>query len=67
MLSPGRPSAPPEDTYYDGTIKAVEQSIKVNSKWFRTIDNKFIDLAIDTVRSRMTAKRTISMERINQN
>ena len=32
-----RPSAPPEDTYYAGIIKVMEDSLKANPKFFRKI------------------------------
>lgn len=64
MLGPRRPSAPPEDTYYAGLMKVVEQSIKENPKWFRTIASKVIASVDDTVQSRMTAKKIVSMEKI---
>ena len=64
-LGPRRLSALPEDTYYAGVMKVVEQSLKENPKWFRNVSKKILASVDDTVQGRMLTLRIVAMKKLS--
>lgn len=64
-LGPRRPSAPPEDTYYAGVIKVIEESIRNYPKWFRKIASRVKASIDDTVQGRMLSRKIVALDKLS--